>query len=50
MARAIMDEAYVPHILWGELARQATVYLSNITQLKCNSDKNPYDLWKGRST
>lgn len=49
MVRAMMDEAVVPHTFWGEVA-QASLYLSNRTQLRPNSDKTPYKLWKGRPT
>ena len=29
---------------------QEAIYLSNRTQLRLNSNKNPYELWKGIST
>jgi len=47
MAIDMMDEVDVTHIFWGE-ELQALVHLSNKTNLRPNSDKNPYDLWKGR--
>ena len=47
MARAMLDEAGVAHNFWGE-ATQVTIYLSKRTQLRSNSDKNPYELWRGR--
>lgn len=47
MAKAMMDEADIPHIFLGEAA-QVVVYLSNKIQLMPNSVKTPYELWKGR--
>lgn len=46
MSRDIMDEADISHIFQGEATKE-TMYLSNITQLMPNSDKTPYELWKG---
>jgi len=47
MVRAMLDEAGMPQNFWGEAAREV-VYISNETQLRRNSDRNPYDLWNGR--
>ena len=49
MAKVLMDEADIPHIFWGE-ATQVVMHLSNRMKLRHNSDKNPYELWKGRPT
>ena len=47
MARDIIDEVEVPPTFRGE-ASQEILYLSNRTQIKPNSDKNPYEIWRGR--
>jgi len=49
MARVMLDEEDPSHIFLGEEA-QEIVYLSDRTQLKPNSNKTPYELWKGRPT
>lgn len=43
----MLDEVGVSHNFWGD-AVHAAVYLPNITQLKPNSHKTRYELWKGR--
>eukprot|EP00253_Pinus_taeda_P026372 PITA_26372 len=43
----MLDEVHVSDTFWGE-ASQTTVYLANRVLLRPNSDKIPYEFWKGR--
>ena len=49
MAREMLNEARISHTFWGE-APQEKVYFSIKTQLRPNSNKVPYELWKGIPT
>lgn len=47
MERVVINEAKDPRKFWGEVV-QATICISNKSQLRVNSDKTPYELWKWR--
>jgi hypothetical protein len=45
----MLNEAKLPNIYWRE-AIYTIVYILNISQLRVNHDKTPYELWFGRPT
>ncbi len=47
MARTILIDSKVSDVLWVQ-AVHTIVYTLNICLLRSNSDKTPYELWKGR--
>lgn len=46
---SMLFEANLPERFWREVVSTA-VYIMNRSQLRVNSDKNPYELWNGRPT
>jgi hypothetical protein len=49
MAKTMLNHAKLSDIFWRH-AIHIDVYILNKAQLWANSDKTPYELWKGRST
>ena len=47
MARTMINEAGISHKFWPQ-AVHTTVHILNRALLGNNSDKTPYELWKGR--
>jgi hypothetical protein len=45
----MLNESKFSDILRGKIMH-TTVHIFNIRLIRINNDKNPYDLWKGRST
>ena len=49
MARTMLKESKLGDIFWGQ-AVHTTIHILNRGLLRSNSDKTPYELWKGRPT
>jgi len=49
IARTLLHETILSKRFWRE-AIYIVVYILNITEIRVNSDKTPYELWKGRPT
>jgi hypothetical protein len=49
MARTMLMDSKLTDIFWTQ-AVQTTVHIQIRVMLKNNTDKNPYELWKGRPT
>jgi hypothetical protein len=49
MARTMLNDSKLSDIFWGQ-AMHTTVHILNIGLIIRNSDKTPYELWKGRPT
>jgi hypothetical protein len=49
MARTMLNQAKLLDIFWRD-AIYIAVYILNRAQIRANSDKTPYELWKGRKT
>jgi hypothetical protein len=47
MARIMLMDSKLTYVFWVE-AVHTTVHIQNKGMLKINSDKTPYELWKGR--
>jgi hypothetical protein len=47
MARTMLNDSKLSDIFWGQ-AVHTTVHILNIGLIRRNSDKTPYELWKGR--
>jgi hypothetical protein len=47
IARTLLMDSKLTDVLWAR-AVHTTVHIQNIVILRNNSDKNPYELWKGR--
>ena len=49
MARTMLNEYKLSNIIWPQAVHTA-VHILNISLLRSNSNKTPYQLWKGRPT
>jgi hypothetical protein len=49
IAMTMLNEEKLSIFFWREVV-YTTVYFLNIGKIRFNSDKTPYELWKGRST
>jgi hypothetical protein len=49
MARTMLMDSKLTDVFWTH-AVHTTVHIQNRVMLRNNSDKNPYELWKGRPT
>jgi hypothetical protein len=49
MARTMLNDSKLSDIFWGQ-AVHTTIHILNRGLIKSNSDKTPYELWKGRPT
>ena len=47
MARTMIMDSKLTDIFWTQ-AVHTTVHIQNIVMLRNNTNKTPYDLWKGR--
>jgi hypothetical protein len=47
MARTMLKYSKLSDIFWAQ-AIHTKVHILNRGMLRCNSDKTPYNLWKGR--
>ena len=48
MARTMLNDSKLSDIFWGQ-AMHTNVHILNKWLIRSNSDKTPYELWKGRS-
>jgi hypothetical protein len=49
MAQTMLMDSMLTYVFWTH-AMHTIVHIQNIVILRNNSDKNPYELWKGRPT
>ena len=49
MARTMIMDSKLTYFFWTQEVN-TTVHIQNIVMLKNNSEKTPYELWKGRPT
>jgi len=49
MTKTMLNESKLVDIFWGQEVH-TTIHILNRGLLKSNSDKTPYELWKGRPT
>jgi hypothetical protein len=49
MARTMLMDSKLTDIFWTQEVH-TTVHIQNIVMLRNNTDKTPYELWKGRPT
>jgi transposase InsO family protein len=49
MARTMLMDSKLTYVFWAQVVH-TTVHIQNKVMLRNNSDKNPYELWKGRPT
>jgi hypothetical protein len=49
LSRTMLNEAILSDSFWREAVYTA-IYILNRGKIKVNSDKTPYELWKGRPT
>jgi hypothetical protein len=49
MARTMIMDSKLTDIFWTQVVH-TTIHIQNIVILRNNTDKTPYDLWKGRPT
>jgi hypothetical protein len=49
MVQTILMDYKLTYIFWTQLVH-TSVHIQNILMLRNNTDKNPYELWKGRPT
>jgi hypothetical protein len=49
MARTMLKDSKLKDVFWVQ-AIHTTVHIQNRGMLRNNSDKTPYDIWKGRPT
>jgi transposase InsO family protein len=49
MARTMLMDSKLTDIFWTQVVH-TTVHIQNRVMLRNNTDKNPYELWKGRPT
>ena len=47
MARTMLNESKLSNVLWPQVVHTA-VHILNRSLLRSNSNKTPYQLWKGR--
>ena len=49
MVRTMLNESKLSDIFWGQ-AMNTTIHILNTGLIRINSDKTPYELWKGKLT
>jgi hypothetical protein len=49
MARTMIMDSKLTDIFWTQVVH-TTIHIQNRVMLKKNTDKTPYELWKGRPT
>ena len=49
MARTMIMDSKLTNIFWTQVVH-TTVHIQNRVMLRNNTDKTPYELWKGRPT
>jgi hypothetical protein len=49
MDQTMLMDSKLTDIFWKQVVN-TTIHIQNRVMLRNNTDKNPYDLWKGRQT